>query len=102
MDKRVKVKASPSLKGILKEELREEVQYLAADCRTYADKIGANLEETMTDRFHSVYVRLSDLEKAAIDKVNAGFDFETIYYILLCVLVAFSFVYFIMNKSNVE
>lgn len=94
-----KVKSSPSLKGILKEELRADAEYLAADCRTYADKVSGNLEETMTDRFHSVYARLSDLEKAALDQ-NSGFDPESIYWILLIVLAAAMGVYFITNKMR--
>lgn len=74
-----KVKASPSLKGALKEDLHKEILYEMQVIRSDFDKENV-------DRFNSVFGRLSDLEKDSFTKNERSF-FEDNYYLILIVAV---------------
>lgn len=84
-----KVKSSPSLKGILKEELRDEMQStmlgFARELDSSTRRMG-DMETNQMERFHSIFGRLSDLEKDSFTKKEGSF-FEDNYYLILIVAI---------------
>lgn len=99
-----KVKTSPSLKGILKEELREDSRVLLKGVSADVDlahKRISDLDKDLTDRFHSVYARLSDLEIAALDR-SGSLSWENIYWIVLCAGAVLMVTYFMVSKIPAE
>jgi hypothetical protein len=106
-----KVKSSPSLKGILKKELAEEFSGNAKEIKEelgvrtgvlaseidHACKKHHDLEESLADRFHSVYARISDLERTATD---TSISWEDLYWIIAVAAMLLIVIYFVITKAT--
>jgi hypothetical protein len=95
-----KVKASPSLKGILKEELREEIRNGHSETAVYTDRAVGDLENKLREQFRAADDRLWQLEKYISAPKETSFWDDNYYLILISIVIVYLVILIVLKMQD--